>query len=78
MENTSVTLDETEVIMQRYRIRRAGRGKTIEVTVPYNVFEREMRRLGVNPNEAEDDLDAVWRFNSFHGLHLSFEPKEET
>ena len=72
---TKVHLEDTEVIMKKYKIRREGRGKTVAVTIPYNVFEREMRRLGVNPNKAEDTTDAVWRYNSFHGLHLSFEPK---
>lgn len=65
------------VIVKRYKIRLTGRlGSTIETSVPKEVFEREARRLGLTAREALQKLDAVWRYDSFKGLHLTFEPKE--
>jgi len=72
-------LRDENVIKKRYKIRRTGKfGETLETTVPREAFEREARRFQMNPEEAVDKLVAVWRFNSFHGLHLSFEEKEKS
>ena len=71
-----IVIDDNEVLIQKYKVRLAGRS-TIEVTIPPVAFEREMRRLGVDPNKAHKEVDAIWRFNSFHGLHLSFKERNE-
>ena len=72
-----IELDDNKVIKKRYRIRRTGQlGGSLETTIPREAFEREARRLGMGVEEAVSKLDAVWRFNNFHGLHLSFEKKE--
>jgi len=71
-------LDDKDVIVKRYKVRRAGnRGATIEVTVPKAVVEREARRLGIDEGAVAEKLVAVWRYGSFLGLHLSFEVEEE-
>ncbi len=68
-------LDDRKVIIKRYKIRPTGKaGATIETSIPKEAFEREIRKLGLTPKEALRKLRAVWRFNSFRGLHLSFEP----
>lgn len=73
-----IELDDSKLIIKRYTIRKTGRaGSSIETTIPREVFEREARRMNMTPDEAIENLWAVWRFNSFRGLHLSFEPKEE-
>lgn len=73
MEKT-IHIDDQEVLIKRYKIRTTGReGRSLETTIPREVFEREARRLGLDPDEALERLMAVWRFNSFHGLHLAFE-----
>jgi hypothetical protein len=70
-------LDDKNVIIKRYRIRLTGKvGETIETTIPREVFEREARRQDLTVEEALEKLEAVWRYNSFRGLHLSFELKE--
>jgi hypothetical protein len=75
MEQT-IHLDDKKVIIKKYRVRATGKqGATLETSIPREVFEREARRLGLSVEEALDKLAAVWRFNSFRGLHLSFEPK---
>ena len=71
-------IELTDVIIKRYRVRTTGnRGATIETSIPREAFEREARRLGLSVEEALKKLDAVWRFDSFSGLHLSFEPKRD-
>lgn len=73
-----IRLDDKEVIIKKYRIRLTGKqGATLETTIPKEAFEREARRLGLTFKEALEKLVAVWRFNNFHGLHLSFEPIEK-
>jgi hypothetical protein len=76
MTETIQTTDE-DVIIKRYKVRLTGRfGSSIETTVPKEVFEREARRLGLTVREALEKLVAVWRFDSFKGLRLTFEPKK--
>jgi len=77
MERT-IHLDDKEVFIKKYRVRTTGReGSTLETSIPREAFEREARRLGLTFEQALKKLEAVWRFNSFHGLHLSFELKEK-
>lgn len=74
-----IQLDDKKLILKKYKLRTAGnQGATIEITVPKAAVEREARRLGINENEAVDKLQGIWRYNSFRGLHLDFEPKETT
>jgi hypothetical protein len=78
MENQTIQLSDEKVIMRRYKIRSVGNQKaSIETTIPKEAFEREARRCGMTTQEAITQLVAVWRFNSFKGLHLSFEKKED-
>jgi hypothetical protein len=52
-------------------------GRTVETSIPREVFEREARRHGLTFAEALDKLAAVWRYDSFAGLFLCFEPVEQ-
>ncbi len=71
-----IRLDDKKVIIKKYKIRQTGKsGATLETSVPREAFEREARRLGLTIEEALEKLEAVWRFNNFHGLHLSFEKR---
>lgn len=71
-----IILKDEEVIKRRYKIRRTGKeGSSLETCIPREAFEREARRQGYQPEDAIEKLEAVWRFNNFRGLHLSFEPK---
>jgi len=78
LEPRTIELDDTKLVIKKYKVRRTGaRGKTLETSIPREAFEREARRMGISLEEAPDILDAVWRYNSFAGLHLSFEIKDE-
>lgn len=68
---------DEEVLIKTYKVRRTGKdGATIETSIPKEVFERAARRAGLTFEEALKKLRAVWRYNSFRGLHLSFEQEE--
>jgi hypothetical protein len=72
----SIELNDADVLRKTYKLRRTGdKGSTIEVSIPREVLEREARRQGLTLDEALEKLIAVWRFNSFRGLHLDFELK---
>ena len=74
MEKQTIQLSDEKVIIKRYKVRSVGNQKaSIETTIPREAFEREARRCGMTMEEALSNLMAVWRFNSFKGLHLSFE-----
>jgi hypothetical protein len=76
MEKQIIQLSDEKVLIRRYKVRSVGNQKaSIETTIPREAFEREARRWGMTTQQALDDLVAVWRFNSFKGLHLSFEKK---
>lgn len=79
MEKQTIQLSDEKLIIKRYKVRSVGnQNASIETTIPKEAFEREARRLGMTVEEAIRNLVAVWRFNSFKGLHLSFERKKET
>lgn len=64
------------VIIRRYKVRVTGsRGRTIQTSIPREVFERECRGLSITVEEGLRQLQAVWHYDSFCGLYLSFEPK---
>jgi len=74
----TIHIDDKKVIIKKYRVRTTGKqGSTLETSIPKEVFEREARRFGLTVEKALEILVAVWRFDSFHGLLLSFEPAEE-
>jgi hypothetical protein len=77
-EINTVELTDVNLIIKRYTLRVTGRnGRTVETSIPREVVEREARRQGLTLTEALERLEAVWRYNSFRGLLLSFEPREE-
>jgi hypothetical protein len=74
MENKKIELDDENVLIKRYKVRATGnQTASIETTIPREAFEREARRQGMTFKEALGKLTAVWRYNSFRGLYLSFE-----
>ena len=74
MENQTIRLEDNELYIKKYKIRATGnQTASIETTIPKEAFEREARRKGMTIKEALKNLTAVWRYNSFRGLHLSFE-----
>lgn len=78
VNSEKIELDPEKILTKRYKVRRTGRnGVSLETTIPRVVFEREARRHGLSLNEAVEKLEAVWKFNSFHGLYLSFERKSD-
>jgi len=79
MEKQKILINDENVLMKRYKIRATGnQTASIETTIPKEAFEREARRQGMTIKEALEKLTAVWRYNSFHGLHLSFEQRGKT
>jgi len=73
----TILLDDKKLIVKKYKLRTAGaQGATIEITLPKGAVEREARRLGLSEEEAVEKLVGVWRYNSFPGLHLSFETRK--
>jgi hypothetical protein len=78
MENKKIELKDEDVLIKRYKVRATGnQTASIETTIPREAFEREARRQCMTIKEALEKLTAVWRYNSFRGLHLSFEKKRE-
>jgi len=74
MENQTIKLEDNELYIKKYKIRATGnQTASIETTIPKEAFEREARRKGMTIKEALEKLTAVWRYNNFRGLHLSFE-----
>ena len=71
----TIEIDDRKVIIKRYRIRPTGKNaSSLETCIPKEAFERELRKLGLTYEQGIEQLEAVWRFDSFRGLHFSFEP----
>lgn len=70
--------DNLNIIEKSYKVRQTGKdGTSIETTIPREVFAREARKRGLTVAEGVKQLRAVWRYNSFDGLYLRFEPVKE-
>jgi hypothetical protein len=70
-----IELKDEELFIKSYKVRQAAKGRhSVETTIPVEAFEREARKHKMSFEEALEKLEAVWRFDNFHGLHLSFEP----
>ena len=74
---SEIIIKESEALKRIYNIRTTGRlGRSLETTIPREVFDREARRLGLEPDDAVSKLNAVWSYDGFEGLYLSFHPKK--
>ena len=78
MSQVVISLGDPDLFVKSYKLRKTGAGgKSIEITLPQEVFRREMRRLGLSKDEALKMLTAVWHYGTFKGIYLSFEEAEE-
>jgi hypothetical protein len=67
-------IEDKDAIIKRYRVRSTGKhGATLETSIPREVFEREARRQNMTVQEALRNLIAVWHYDGFHGLFLTFQ-----
>lgn len=68
----TITINPTEALSQKYKIRRAHRGKTLEVCVPAVAIEREARKHALTVDEFLDQFRAEFYYDGFSGLLISF------
>ena len=64
-----------EAYRKTYRLRLAqgNKRKSIEVTFPYVVIDKEARKYGLTPEEFIKKYQAVAQYNSFDGVMYQFE-----
>ena len=61
-------------LRKSYRLRMAIPGsKTIEVTFPYEVVEREARKRGLTLKDFLKQFQAIAHYDNFDGVFYSFE-----
>ena len=61
-----------------YRLRVAvPNAKSIEITFPYEVVEREANIKGLTVKEFITQYEGVAEFNSFEGVHYTFKEREQ-
>lgn len=64
-----------DTLRKEYRIRFNSVGrKSLIVAFPYEVAEREARRLGMSMAEFVERYQAVAQYDSIDGVHYTFEP----
>ena len=72
MEPQQILVEPREALSCRYRVRRAGTGHTIEVSLPKVVVEREARKLDLSPEDFMEEYEIEWLYGNFDGLHARF------
>lgn len=62
-----------------YKLRPTGNteNSSIETTIPRPVIEREAKKRNLSIEKFIEEYRAKWYANSFDGLHLKFEKREE-
>ena len=73
-------IDLSNALSRRYSMWRPRRGtkeiRTINSTLPYEVVEREARKVDLVVEEFIQQYDAEYLYDSFDGLHVRFVKKE--
>ena len=63
----------TDAYHKEYRIKEAVKGKkSLVVTFPYEVVDREARKRNLTIHEFLERFIAVAQYNSFDGVHYTF------
>jgi len=79
MTKDKIVIDPTKTFMKSYRLRKAGGtgSKTIEVSVPPQLIEREARKNDMTVDEFIENFEAVFLFNGLDGTFLKFQRRED-
>jgi len=65
----------TDTYTKVYKMRPAAEGlRTIEVSLPKEVIEREARKRGMTLDEFIEKFRAIAHYNAFDGVFYTFEP----
>lgn len=73
-----IIIDPSDAYEKTYSLRFAGRNnKTVEISVPKLLLEREARKLGLTLEEAIKKLDGKWLFDHFEGAVAVLQLKEK-
>jgi hypothetical protein len=74
---TKINTDSLDAYRKTYKLRLAqgkqSDRKSIEVTIPYEVIEKEARKRGLTIEEFIKKFQAVAQYNSFEGVLYNFE-----
>lgn len=67
-----------EALRKEYQIRIAVPGrKSIVVTMPYEVVEREARKHKLSVEQFLENYQTVAHYDNFDGVFYTFEPKDD-
>lgn len=79
MKSDKIIVHPEESYRKRYNIRKSTKksSKYHEVTIPYEVIEKQARANGMSVEEFVEKFDVEYLFNSFLGVHLNFIRKDE-
>lgn len=70
-------MEVKDALHKRYQIRFNVKGrKSLVVAFPYEVVERESRKQGMTVNQFIENFQAVAQYDSFDGVHYTFEEIE--
>jgi hypothetical protein len=71
-----IIIDPRLTFSKTYKLRKAGTGsKTIEVSIPPELIEREARKNNMTVDEFIENFEAVFLFNGLDGTFLKFSRK---
>jgi len=73
-----VSIHLTRALRKAYNLRpTGGKGATVETSIPREPLEREARQRGLSVGEFVERFEAVWHFDDFEGLFLTFREKRD-
>jgi hypothetical protein len=74
MPEEKVVIDISNALRKEYNLRPTGTN-SFETTIPVEPLKREARKLGMPLEEFIGRYEAVWHFDGFPGLYLTFQEK---
>lgn len=77
MTTNRIIIFPDEAIARRYAIRKAGKGITLESSLPYDAIAREARKRGLEVNDFIEKYEAEFLYNDFGGMHIRFVSKKK-
>ncbi|HUV51638.1 MAG TPA: hypothetical protein VMW64_01010 [Dehalococcoidia bacterium] len=78
MPEQKIVIDLSRALIKTYKLRPSGTNSpTVESAIPREPLEREARTLGIPFEEFMERYEAVWHYDGFPGLYLTFQEKPQ-
>jgi len=67
-----IHIETKNALPKRYKPRRVAGGDTVQAIIPFEVFEREARKVNLNVDDFLNQYEIEYLYNHFSGVYFHF------